>query len=161
MSHLGSPISESQSCSVMSNSLRPHGLNSPWDSPGQNTGELAFPFSKGPSHPMDWTQVSALQADSSPTEPQGKTQRSGIKSFRVQLFIFSLHILLFLRSVQLSSVTQCCRTLCEPMDYSMPHFPVHYQLWSLLKLMSTESVMPSNYLILCHSLLLPTSVFLP
>ena len=31
--------------------------------------------------------------------------------------------------------------------------------WSLLKLMSTESVMPSNSLILCCSLLLPPSVF--
>ena len=31
--------------------------------------------------------------------------------------------------------------------------------WSLLKLMSTESVMPSNHLILCHSLLLLPSVF--
>ena len=31
--------------------------------------------------------------------------------------------------------------------------------WSLLKLISTESVMPSNYLILCCFLLLPTSVF--
>ena len=30
--------------------------------------------------------------------------------------------------------------------------------WSLLELMSIESVMPSNYLILCHPLLLP-SVF--
>ena len=30
---------------------------------------------------------------------------------------------------------------------------------SLLKLMSIESVMPSNHLILCHSLLLPTSIF--
>ena len=28
--------------------------------------------------------------------------------------------------------------------------------WSLLKLMSTESVMPSNHLILCHPLLLPS-----
>ena len=31
--------------------------------------------------------------------------------------------------------------------------------WSLLKLMSTESVMPSNHLILCCSLLLPPSIF--
>ena len=31
--------------------------------------------------------------------------------------------------------------------------------WSLLKLMSTESVMPSNLLILCHPLLLPPSIF--
>ena len=31
--------------------------------------------------------------------------------------------------------------------------------WSLLKLMSTESVMPSNHLILCHPLLLLPSTF--
>ena len=31
--------------------------------------------------------------------------------------------------------------------------------WSLLKLMSIESVMPSSHLILCHPLLLPPSVF--
>ena len=29
---------ESESCSVVSDSLRPHGLYSPWNSPGQNTG---------------------------------------------------------------------------------------------------------------------------
>ena len=31
--------------------------------------------------------------------------------------------------------------------------------WSLLKLMSIELVMPSNYFFLCHSLLLPSSIF--
>ena len=31
--------------------------------------------------------------------------------------------------------------------------------WSLLKLMSIESVKPSNHLILCHPLLLPPSIF--
>ena len=31
--------------------------------------------------------------------------------------------------------------------------------WSLLKLMSIESVVPSNHLILCHPLLLPPSIF--
>ena len=31
-------IYESESRSVVSNSLRPHGLKSPWNSPGQNTG---------------------------------------------------------------------------------------------------------------------------
>ena len=31
--------------------------------------------------------------------------------------------------------------------------------WSLLKLMSIELVMPSNYLILCHLLLLLSSIF--
>ena len=32
------PDSENESCSVVSDSLRPHGLYSPWNSPGQNTG---------------------------------------------------------------------------------------------------------------------------
>ena len=41
------------------------------------------------------------------------------------------------------------------MDCSTPGLPVHYHSWGLLKLMSIESVMPSNHLILCHSLLLP------
>ena len=30
--------SESESCSIVSDSLRPRGLHSPWNSPGQNTG---------------------------------------------------------------------------------------------------------------------------
>ena len=41
----------------------------------------------------------------------------------------------------------------------MPYFPVYHQLWSLLKLMSIESVMSSNHLILCHPLLLQPSIF--
>ena len=42
------------------------------------------------------------------------------------------------------------------MDCSMPGFPVHHQLLSLLKLMSIMLVMPSNHLILSHPLLLPS-----
>ena len=62
-------------------------------------------------------------------------------------------------SVQFSSVTQLCLTLCGPMDSTMPGFPVHHQLQSLLKLMSIELVMPSNHLILCRPLLLLPSIF--
>ena len=36
--------------------------------------------------------------------------------------------LITLPSVQFSSVTQLCLILCDPMDCSMPGFPVHYQL---------------------------------
>ena len=56
-------------------------------------------------------------------------------------------------------VTQSCSTLGNPMDCSMPSLPVHHQLPELLKLMSIESVMPSNHLILCHPLLLLPSIF--
>ena len=38
LTHCRCPESESESRSVMSDSLRPHGLYSPWDSPGQKTG---------------------------------------------------------------------------------------------------------------------------
>ena len=43
------------------------------------------------------------------------------------------------------------------MNCRMPGLPVNS--WSLLKLMSIESVMPSNHLILCHPLLLLPSIF--
>ena len=61
--------------------------------------------------------------------------------------------------VQLSSVTQLCPTLCDPMDCSTPGFTVHQNSRSLLRLKSIELVMPSNHLILCLPLLLPPSVF--
>ena len=44
---------ESESHSVMSVSLRPHRLYSPWNSLGQNTGVAAVPFSRGSSQPRD------------------------------------------------------------------------------------------------------------
>ena len=59
-------------------------------------------------------------------------------------------------SIHFSSVAQSCPTLCHPMDCSTPGLPVYHQLWNLLKLMSIKSVMPSNHLILCHPLLLPS-----
>ena len=51
---------ESESLSVMSDSLRPNGLYSRWNSPGQNTEVVAFPFSRGSSHPRDQMQVSHI-----------------------------------------------------------------------------------------------------
>ena len=67
----------------------------------------------------------ALQADASPLSHQGNQLR--------------------VSSVQSSSVAQSCPTLSDPMDCSTPGLPVHHQF----KLMSIESVMPSNHLILC------------
>ena len=60
---------------------------------------------------------------------------------------------------QLSSVVQSCPTLRDSMDCSTPGLPVHTNAWSLLKLMSIESVMPSNHPILCRPLLLLPSIF--
>ena len=44
------------------------------------------------------------------------------------------------------------------MDCSMPGFPVLHYLKELVKLMSIESVLSSNHLILCHLLLLLPSI---
>ena len=57
-------------------------------------------------------------------------------------------------SVQFSSVTQLCLTLCDPMNHSRPGLPVHHQLLEFTKLMSIESVIPSSHIILCRPLLL-------
>ena len=52
-----------------------------------------------------------------------------------------------------------CVRLCDPTDCSAPGFPVLTISQSSLKLMSTESVMPSNHLILCCPRLLLPSIF--
>ena len=57
-------------------------------------------------------------------------------------------------SVQFSSVTQSCPTLCDPMNHSTPGLPVHHQLPEFTQTMSIKLVMPSSHLILCRPLLL-------
>ena len=58
-----------------------------------------------------------------------------------------------------SSVPQLCLTLCDLLDCSTPGLLSITNSWSLLKLMSVESVMPSNHLILCHPILFLPSIF--
>ena len=53
-------------------------------------------------------------------------------------------------SVQLSSVTQSCPTLCDPMNGSTPGLPVHHQLPEFTQTL----VHPVSHLILCRPLLL-------
>ena len=59
--------------------------------------------------------------------------------------------------LQFSSVTQSCATLCESQWTTAGSLSISNSR-SLLKLMSIESMMPSNHLILCRSLL-PPSIF--
>jgi len=49
-----------ESLSVMSDSLWPHRLYSPWNSPGRILEWVAVPFSRGFSQPRDQTQVSHI-----------------------------------------------------------------------------------------------------
>ena len=64
-----------------------------------------------------------------------------------------------MQSVQFSSVTQSCPTLCDPMDWARQASLSITNTWSLPKLMSIELVMPSNHMILCLTLLLLPSIF--
>ena len=61
--------------------------------------------------------------------------------------------------VQFSSVTQLCLTLCDPWTAAHQASLSITNSWSLPKPMSIVSMMPSNYLTLCHPLLLPPSIF--
>ena len=65
----------------------------------------------------------------------------------------------YLVSIQFSSIAQSCPILCDPINCSMPGLPVHHQLRSPPKPMSIVLVMPSNYLILYHPLLLLPAIF--
>ena len=60
---------------------------------------------------------------------------------------------------QFSSITQLVPTLATPWTVACQASLSITNSRSLLKLMSIESVMPSNHLILCHPLLLMPSIF--
>ena len=62
--------SENESRLVVSDSLRPHGLYSPWNSPGQNTGVCSLSLLQ--DLPNQGLNPPTLQVDSLPTEPSGK-----------------------------------------------------------------------------------------
>ena len=70
----------------------------------------------------------------------------------------NIHWIFFLYSdlCSVKSVAQLCLTLWDPMDCSMPGFPVHHQLPEPTQIMSIESVMPFNHSVLCDLLLLPS-----
>ena len=62
----------------------------------------------------------------------------------------------WLSSVQLHS---CVRLFVTPWTVALQASLSITNSWSLLKLMSIQSVIPSNHLILCHPLLLLPSIF--
>ena len=72
---------ESESCSVMSDSLRTHGVYSAWNSPGQNTGVGSVSLLQGIRSPT-------LQVDSLPAEPQGKPKNTGMDNLSLLQRIF-------------------------------------------------------------------------
>ena len=82
-----------------------------------------------------------------------------MKEFVIYIIVNSLETFIFKwSSIQLSSVTQSCLT-ATPWTAARQASLSITNSQSLLKLMSIESVMPSNHFILCCPLLLPPSTF--
>ena len=54
---------------------------------------------------------------------------NGFKLYILFCFIFSIisHDFTNIEKYQFTSVAQSCPTLCDPMDCSITHFPVHHQ----------------------------------
>ena len=101
-----------------------------------------------------------LQVNSLPTEPTGKPNRllNFVKYFSVSvemIIFFSLYSIVVV-IVQLLSHVQLFVTPWTKACQASLSFTVS---WNLLKLMSIESVMPSNHIILYSSLLLMPSFF--
>ena len=79
----------SESRSAMSDSFRPHGLYSPWNSPGLTTGVGSFSLLQG----IFPTQGSNSGLSHSrwillPAEPQGKPKNTGVGSLSLLQWIF-------------------------------------------------------------------------
>ena len=73
---------------VMSRSLQPHGLCSPWNSPGQNTGKGSHSLLRDLPNPGVKPRSPTPQANSLPTEPPGKPKNAGIGSLSLLQRIF-------------------------------------------------------------------------
>ena len=83
-------------------------------------------------------------------QEQNNYKRSGKQWSHWQYWVSQFSFIQFLRSVQL--FTTPWTAACQASLFIMNSRGLH-------KLMSIESVMPSNHLILCHSLFLPPSIF--
>ena len=102
---------------------------------------LPFPFPGYLPHPRIKPRSPTLQADSLPSEPPRKPKNTGVGSLSLLQRIFLtqesnwglLHCrwILYQLSYRVKVkvlVAQSCPILCNPMDCSMPGFPVHHQL---------------------------------
>ena len=98
----------------------------------------AFPFSRGSSQPRDWTQVSSIAGG--------------------YFTVWATREAPCTRSVQFS-YSFMSDSFATPWTAACQASLSITNSQTLLKLMSIESVMPSNHLILCRPLLLPPSTF--
>jgi len=115
---------ESESCSVVSDSLRLHGLYSPWNSPGQNTevGSLSllqgiFP-TQGSNSGLPHCRDILYQLSHKGSPNWSIVDLQYYVSFMCTAKWFRHKLL------------QSCLTLCNPVDSSLPASSVHEILWA-------------------------------
>ena len=98
--------------------------------------------------------MSVFQSKLSQTEIFNSPTISTVRDSQYQKFIW-----LPLSIFSCCLVNKSCLTLCDPMDCSMQRFLSFTVSQNLLTLMSIDSMMPSNHLILCCPLILLPSIF--
>ena len=103
--------------------------------------------------------VSVLSVEEEKTEPLSCISLSLLQkriNHEVSVFFFKRIVAVLFSSVQLLS---CVQLFATPWAAACQASMSITNSWSLLKLMSIESVMPSKHLILCHPLFLQPSIF--
>ena len=117
-----------------------------WEFPGGQVGKIAAFIA------MD--QVQSLVGELRSCKPEGAQKK---KKRKISVYIRNNHqrrnkqrqnkTSIFLLSVQFSSVTQLCPTLCNPMDCIRPGFPVHHQHRELAQIhihWVSDAIQPSH-----------------
>ena len=140
----------------MSNCVRPHRwqptrLHCPWESPGKNTGvdcHFLLQCMKEKSE-SEVTQSCLTLCDPMDCNLPG----SSVHGFSRQEYWSGVPL------PSPSSVTSGVQLFVTPWAVACQAYLPITNSQSLLKLISIESVMPSDHLILCHPLLLPPSIF--
>ena len=103
--------------------------------------------------------VSSMKPFLIPVYPPGRIKFGVLQEIISNGFVYTPPPPSLACSVQFSSVPQSCLTLATPWSAACQASLSITNSWSLHKLMSIASVMPSNHLILCRPLLLLPSIF--
>ena len=154
----------------------PPGPSVPGDSPGKHSAVGCHALLQGnlPNSGVE-PRSPSLQAGSLPSEPPEKPKDTGVDSLSLLQRNFWTQELGQGNDHAVAAAAkslQLCTTLCDPIDGSPSGSPVpgilqartleasqSFTIYrSLLKLMSIESMMPSNHLMLCCPLLLLPSI---
>ena len=142
-----------QSCPTLCDPMDPPGFSVHGILQARILEWVAIPFSRGVSQPREWTQVSHMAGDFFIIWTTREAQDTIYKLYHMIVdFLTSFNMMIPI-VVRLLSRVQLFETPWTGAHHAYLFFTIS---WNLLKLMSIESLIPSNHLILCHHLLLPS-----